>query len=83
MSRYIGAKCFVVSVLKNGIYFYLKRFNVIEEATEGEGLPVIEGRFIPDLKEALKFPTEADAQALANRFEGARVEIIKTGEVLK
>ena len=50
---------------------------------EGAPLPVFVGFFSIDLKEAQKFLKEYEAQYFADRFKGAQVETIKTGEVLK
>ena len=67
------ARCFVVSLMRGGIKFYFKR----EDEPKGAGV------FTPDLLEAQKFLRDYEAQFFAERFEGAQVEIIKTGEVLK
>ena len=67
------ARCFVVSLMRGGIKFYFKR----EDDKKGAGV------FTPDLLEAQKFLKEYEAQYFAERFKGAQVEIIKTGEVLK
>ena len=67
------ARCFVVSLVRGGIKFYYKR----EDLAKGAGV------FSPDLLEAQKFLKEYEARYFAERFEGAGVEIIKTGEVLK
>ena len=79
--RFLGPKCFVVSMVRCGLRLYLKRFE--EEEIEGAALPILKGYFVPDLVEALKFPTESEAHFFADRFDGAEVEIIKKGEVLK
>ena len=73
MPRYKGAKCFIVSLTRGGIKFYFKR----EDQAKGAGV------FTPDLLEAQKFLKEYEAQFFAERFNGAQVEIIKTGEVYK
>ena len=75
------ARCFVVSLIRDNIKFYLKGFE--EKQLLGSPLPSILGKFSPDLTEAQKFLKEYEAQFFAERFEGAQVEIIKTGEVLK
>ena len=67
------ARCFVVSLMRGDIKFYFKR----EDQAKGAGV------FSPDLLEAQKFMQEYEARFFADRFEGAQVEIIKTGEVLK
>ena len=67
------ARCFVVSLVKGGIKFYYKR----EDLAKGAGV------FSPDLMEAQKFLQKYEADFFAEKYEGARVEIIKTGEVLK
>ena len=73
MPKYKGAKCFIVSLTRGGIKFYFKR----EDEPKGAGV------FSPDLLEAQKFLKEYEARYFAERFEGAVVEVIKTGEVLK
>ena len=75
------AFCFVVSLMYGGYKHYLKRVEAKQE--EGQPLPVYVGFFSIDLMEAQKFKNEFDAEFFAERFEGAQVEIIKTGEVLK
>lgn len=67
------ARCFVVSLVRGGIKFYFKR----EDLAKGAGV------FSPDLLEAQKFLQKYEADFFAEKYEGARVEIIKTGEVLK
>ena len=67
------ARCFVVSLVRGGIKFYYKR----EDLAKGAGV------FSPDLMEAQKFLKKYEADFFAEKYEGARVEIIKTGEVLK
>ena len=73
MPKYKGAKCFVVSLTRGGIKFYFKR----EDQAKGAGV------FTPDLLEAQKFLKEYEARYFAYLYEGAGVEVIKTGEVLK
>ena len=75
------ARCFVVSLMRGGFKHYLKRIETREQ--EGAPLPVFIGFFSVDLMEAQKFLKEYEAQYFAERFKGAQVEIIKTGEVLK
>ena len=75
------ARCFVVSLMRGGFKHYLKRIETREQ--EGEPLPVFIGFFSVDLVEAQKFLKNYEAQYFADRFEGAQVEVIKTGEVLK
>lgn len=75
------ARCFVVSLMRGGFKHYLKRIEAQE--LEGSPLPVFVGFFSVDLMEAQKFLKEYEAQYFAERFKGAQVEIIKTGEVLK
>ena len=67
------AKCFVVSLVRGGIKFYYKREDLKKDC----------GVFSPDLLEARKFTRLYEARFFADRFEGAGVETIKTGEVLK
>lgn len=75
------ARCFVVSLMRGGFKHYLKRIETREQ--EGAPLPLFVGFFSVDLVEAQKFLKNYEAQYFADRFEGAQVEIIKTGEVLK
>ena len=75
------ARCFVVSLMRGGFKHYLKRIEIREQ--EGAPLPVFVGFFSVDLMEAQKFLKEYEARYFADRFEGASVEMIKTGEVLK
>ena len=81
MPKYKGARCFVVSLMRGGFKHYLKRIETRQE--EGAPLPYFVGFFSVDLTEAQKFLKEYEAQFFAERFEGAGVEEIKTGEVLK
>ena len=67
------ARCFVVSLVRGGIKFYYKREDLAKEC----------GVFSPDLLEARKFLKRFEADFFAEKYKGARVEIIKTGEVLK
>ena len=67
------ARCFVVSLMRGGIKFYYKREDLAKEC----------GVFSPDLLEARKFVKRYEADFFAERFRGAVVETIKTGEVLK
>lgn len=67
------SRCFVVSLVRGGIKFYYKREDLAKDA----------GVFSPDLLEARKFTKRYEADFFADRFEGAQVETIKTGEVLK
>ena len=67
------ARCFVVSLIRGGIKFYYKREDLAKDA----------GVFSPDLLEARKFTRLYEANFFADRFSGAVVETIKTGEVLK
>ena len=75
------ARCFVVSLMRGGFKHYLKRIETVEQ--EGAPLPVFVGYFSIDLMEAQKFLKEYEARYFAERFKGAQVETIKTGEVLK
>lgn len=75
------ARCFVVSLMRGGFKHYLKRIETREQ--ESSPLPLFVGFFSVDLVEAQKFLKNYEAQYFADRFEGAQVEIIKTGEVLK
>lgn len=81
MGKYKGAFCFVVSIVRNNIKFYLKATE--EKRAVGYVVPVLVGRFVPDLLEAKKFLNEWEAKFFSARFEGGTVEIIKEGEVLK
>lgn len=75
------ARCFVVSLMRGGFKHYLKRIETREQ--EGAPLPLFVGFFSVDLLEAQKFLKNYEAQYFADRFDGAQVEVIKTGEVLK
>ena len=77
----MAVKCFVVSLMRGGFKHYLKRIETREQ--EDAPLPVFVGFFSVDLMEAQKFLKEYEARYFAERFEGAGVEVIKTGEVLK
>ena len=67
--------------MRGGFKHYLKRIEPRE--LEESPLPVFVGFFSVDLMEAQKFLKKYEAQYFADRFEGAQVETIKTGEVLK
>ena len=76
------AVCFVVVIIHEGKRLYLAHLE--EKGQEGTPpLPTFEGLFIPSLIGAKKFLKRYDAEFFARQFEGARVETIKTGEVLK
>ena len=73
--------CFVVTLIYGGYKHYLKRVETKQE--ESAPLPVFVGYFTISLLEAQKFLKEYEARFFAEHFEGAQVETIKTGEVLK
>ena len=73
MPKYKGAKYFIVSLTRGGLKLYFKR----TDEAKGAGV------FTPDLLEAQKFMQKYEADFFASCYEGAQVEIIKTGEVLK
>lgn len=73
--------CFVVTLIYRGYKHYLKRIETKQE--ESAPLPVFVGYFTISLLEAQKFLKEYEARYFASHFEGAQVETIKTGEVLK
>lgn len=76
------AVCFVVVIIHEGKRLYLAKLE--EKGQEGTPpLPYFVGFFSVDLTEAQKFLKEYEARYFAERFKGAQVEIIKTGEVLK
>ena len=81
MPNYKGAKCFVVTLVRAGITFYLSR--VEAEDVQGAPYPCFIGHFVPDLMEALKFQKDYEAKYFADKFKESHVEIIKTGEKLK
>lgn len=81
MGTYKGPHCYVVTIVRNSIKFYLKATE--EKRVAGYIVPVLVGRFVPDLLEAKKFLNEWEAKFFSARFEGGAVEIIKEGEVLK
>lgn len=69
--------CFVVSIVCDGVKYYLMR----EDFTKDEQDP--EGFFVTDLIRAMKWTDRSLAELVCAGYEGAQVEIIKTGEVLK
>lgn len=73
--------CFVVTLIYGGYKHYLKRVEAKQE--DETPLPVFVGYFSISLLEAQKFLKEYEARFFAEHFEGAQVETIKTGEVLK
>lgn len=77
------ARCFVVVLVRNKIKFYFKREEMGEVGENGEILRESRGWFTPDLLEAKKFLDKTQAEIMCSSYEGARVETIKTGEVLK
>lgn len=81
MPNYKGAKCFVVTLMYGGYKHYLKRVETIQGA--GASLPTFAGYFSISLLDAQKFLNDYEARYFASHFEGAQVETIKTGEVLK
>lgn len=75
------ARCFVVTLTRGGYKHYLTRVDAQE--LKDLPLPCFVGHFSIDLMDAQKFTNESDAHYFADRFKEARVETIKTGEVLK
>ena len=77
------AVCFVVVLIRGDIKLYFKREEVGEVGKDGEVIKESRGWFTPDLLEARKFLDKSQAEILCSGYTGARVETIKTGEVLK
>lgn len=76
--------CFVVSCVFNGTKYYLMREEV--GAVDPRTLKPIreaEGFFCTDLMRAKKWTEKEVAEIVCAGYEGAQVETIKTGEVLK
>ena len=73
--------CFVVTLIYGGYKHYLTRVEAKQE--DGAPLPVFAGYFSISLLDAQKFLKDYEARYFASHFEGAQVETIKTGEVLK
>ena len=69
--------CFVVSIVCDGVRYYLMR----EDFSTPDGDP--EGFFVTDLIRAMKWTDRSLAEVACSAYEGAQVETIKTGEVLK
>lgn len=74
------AVCFVVTIIYGGYKHYLKRVEAKQDVTP---LPVFVGYFSISLLDAQKFLNDYEARYFASHFEGAQVETIKTGEILK
>ena len=80
----MAVKCFVVALDIEGKKHYLEReevgfLDIGAKKVKREAT----GFFTTDLKQAKKFLDEWMAGYVASGYEGARVETIKTGEVLK
>ena len=76
--------CFVVSVVFNGTKYYLMREEVgLLDPKTLKPIREAEGFFCTDLVRALKWTNRELAEFTCAGYEGAQVEVIKTGEVLK
>lgn len=84
MPKYKGAICFVVVILHEGkkYYFESERMGLIDPKTH-EVTREPEGTFCESLIDAQKYLDKWRAEMVASAYKGARVEIIKSGEVLK
>lgn len=78
------AICFVVVILHEGkkYYFESEQVGLIDPKTH-ETTRGPEGTFCDNLIKAQKYLDKWRAEMVASAYEGARVETIKTGEVLK
>ena len=78
------AVCFVVVILHEGkkFYFESEKMGLIDPKTH-ETMREPEGFFCDNLLGAQKYLEKWRAEMVASAYEGARVEVIKTGEVLK
>lgn len=76
--------CFVVSAVFNGVKYYLMREEVgLLDPKTLQPIREAEGFFVTDLIRAKKWTDRSLAEFVCSGYEGAQVEIIKTGEVLK
>ena len=77
-------RCFVVSLVIEGKKHYLEseQVGILDPKTMK---PIREplGFFVTDLVKAMKWTDKWWAEMVASAYDGAVVEIIKTGEVLK
>ena len=78
------AICYVVVILHEGkkYYFESESVGLIDPKTH-ETTREPEGHFCDNLIEAQKYLEKWRAEMVASAYEGARVEVIKEGEVLK
>ena len=78
------AICFVVSAIFKGVKHYLMREEVGLLDTETmKPIREAQGFFVTDLVRAKKWTDKSLAEFVCAGYEGARVETIKTGEILK
>lgn len=76
--------CFVVSAVFNGVKYYLMREEVgLLDPKTLQPIREAEGFFVTDLIRAKKWTDRSLAEFVCAGYEGAQVETIKTGEVLK
>ena len=76
--------CFVVSAVFNGVKYYLMREEVgLLDPKTLQPIREAEGFFVTDLIRAKKWTDRSLAEFVCSGYEGAQVETIKTGEVLK
>ena len=78
------AICFVVVLMHEGkkYYFESEEVGLIDPKTH-ETIREPQGFFCDNLIKAQKYLDKWRAEMVASAYEGARVETIKTGEVLK
>ena len=76
--------CYVVSIEHEGRKYYLEseKMGTIDPKT-GKTTSEPEGTFSPSLIDAMKWHDQWLAEMVASAYEGACVEVIKEGEVLK
>ena len=76
--------CYVVALVFNGVKYYLMREDVgLLDPKTMKPIREPEGFFCTDLIHALKWTRKDLAEFVCAGYEGAQVETIKTGEVLK
>ena len=78
------AICFVVVLIVDNkkFYFESEQVGLIDPKTQ-ETIREPQGFFCDDLVHAQKYLERWRAEMVASGYEGAQVEVIKTGEVLK
>ena len=76
--------CYVVSIEHEGRKYYLEseKMGTIDPKTH-KTTSEPEGTFSPSLIDAMKWTDKWVAEMACSAYEGAQVEVIKTGEILK